>query len=111
MATIQDVRTCKTLGWTNRNIKKHCTVSLLSSRLTLTHSFQQQNSLHTGTNNIFIFGYIVGENNFVGEWRVAASDPLTPTWGNAFVMSRRAGTDRAGAGARVSSQAPATGAG
>ena len=41
------------------------------------------------TTNIFIFGYIVGENNFVGEWRVAAADPLTPTWGNAFVMSRK----------------------
>ena len=64
----------------------------------LSHSFQQQNAIHIGTNNIFIFGYIVGENNFVGEWRVAASDPLTPTWGNTFVMSRKAGTGRAGAG-------------
>ncbi|KDR85898.1 hypothetical protein GALMADRAFT_218961 [Galerina marginata CBS 339.88] len=40
-------------------------------------------------NYIFIFGYVVGETNFVGEWRVAASDPLRPVWGSAFVMSRR----------------------
>ena len=46
--------------------------------------------------NIFIFGYLVGEHNFVGEWRVAASDPLRPTWGGAFVMSRRVGGDDGG---------------
>lgn len=56
------------------------------------------------TNNIFIFGYIVGENNFVGEWRVAASDPLSPTWGSTFVMSRRAATAARGG---VQVQAPA----
>ncbi|KAF8954211.1 hypothetical protein BDZ97DRAFT_1866553 [Flammula alnicola] len=42
-------------------------------------------------NYIFIFGYVVGERTFVGEWRVAASDPLRPTWGSAFVMSRVGG--------------------
>ena len=31
----------------------------------------------------------MGEHNFVGEWRVAASDPLRPTWSGAIVMSRR----------------------
>jgi hypothetical protein len=67
------------------------------------------NAAHTGTNNIFIFGYIVGEHNFVGEWRVAASDPLSPTWGNAFVMSRRAGTGAGAAGAQVQAQASAAG--
>ena len=39
--------------------------------------------------NFFIFGYVVGESNFVGEWRVAATDPLSPTWGGAIVMSRK----------------------
>ena len=41
------------------------------------------------TNYLFVCGYLVGENNFVGEWRVAAADPLRPAWGSAFVMSRR----------------------
>ncbi|KAF8971877.1 hypothetical protein BDZ97DRAFT_1913764 [Flammula alnicola] len=44
-------------------------------------------------NYIFIFGYVVGERTFVGEWRVAASDPLRPTWGSAFVMSRVGGEE------------------
>jgi len=52
----------------------------------------RSSNVNNTTNNIFIFGYIVGEHNFVGEWRVAASDPLRPTWGSAFVMSRRATT-------------------
>ncbi|KAF8893705.1 hypothetical protein CPB84DRAFT_1783210 [Gymnopilus junonius] len=46
-------------------------------------------SRRSETNAIFIFGYVVGDNNFVGEWRVAASDPLRPVWGSAFVMSKR----------------------
>jgi len=41
------------------------------------------------TNYLFVCGYLVGENNFVGEWRVAAADPLRPAWGSAFAMSRR----------------------
>ncbi|KAF9478896.1 hypothetical protein BDN70DRAFT_932997 [Pholiota conissans] len=40
---------------------------------------------------IFIFGYVVGGGTFVGEWRVAASDPMRPAWGGAFVMSRVGG--------------------
>ncbi|CAA7264935.1 unnamed protein product [Cyclocybe aegerita] len=42
-------------------------------------------------NYLFICGYLVGERNFVGEWRVAHADPLRPTWGSAVVMSRREG--------------------
>ena len=45
-----------------------------------------------------MFGYIVGENNFVGEWRLAASDPLCPAWGSAFVMSRKVDRGRGGGG-------------
>jgi len=51
-------------------------------------------SVSTGNNtimNVFIFGYLVGENNFVGEWRLAATNPLVRTWGGAFVMSRKIG--------------------
>ncbi|KAF8799856.1 hypothetical protein BYT27DRAFT_6848701 [Phlegmacium glaucopus] len=59
---------------------------------------------NNNNSNIFIFGYIVGENNFVGEWRLAASDPLRPTWGGAFVMGRRASGEQA-AQAPVSSGA------
>ncbi|KAF8167243.1 hypothetical protein B0H34DRAFT_669736 [Crassisporium funariophilum] len=29
------------------------------------------------------------EGVFVGEWRIATSDPVRPTWGGPFVMSRR----------------------
>ena len=43
---------------------------------------------HVPMNFMFIFGYIVGGRTFVGEWRVAASDPMRPAWGGAFVMSR-----------------------
>lgn len=58
----------------------------------------------------------MGDHNFVGEWRVAASDPLSPTWGGALVMSRRAGGGRVGAGgvgqaqAQVSAPPPAAAA-
>lgn len=43
-----------------------------------------------------MFGYIIADANFVGEWRVAADDPLRPTWGGAFVMSKK--VDRGGRG-------------
>jgi len=47
--------------------------------------------------NFFIFGYVVGENNFVGEWRPAASNPFDPFCGSAFVMSRKFGEGGGGA--------------
>ncbi|PPQ70260.1 hypothetical protein CVT25_013297 [Psilocybe cyanescens] len=43
---------------------------------------------------LFVFGYVVGAHagggggSFVGEWRIAGSDPMRPSWGGAFVMSR-----------------------
>lgn len=36
----------------------------------------------------FVFGYIVGGETFVGEWRFAAIAPWRPTWGGPFVMSK-----------------------
>ncbi|KAF9055743.1 hypothetical protein BJ165DRAFT_441283 [Panaeolus papilionaceus] len=38
---------------------------------------------------MFIFGYVVGGENFVGEWRLAMTDPTAPAWSGAFVMSRK----------------------
>ena len=40
-------------------------------------------------NFIFFYGYLVGNETFVGNWRFAALDPNVPTWESAFVMSRR----------------------
>lgn len=40
-------------------------------------------------NFIFFYGYLVGGETFVGNWRFAAADPNIPTWESAFVMSRR----------------------
>ena len=37
----------------------------------------------------FIFGYLVGDGTFVGEWRVAGADPLRPAWSGPIVLSRR----------------------
>ena len=37
----------------------------------------------------FIFGYLVGDTTFVGEWRVAGADPLKPAWSGPIVLSRR----------------------
>ncbi|KIM38129.1 hypothetical protein M413DRAFT_30278 [Hebeloma cylindrosporum] len=37
----------------------------------------------------FIFGYLVGETTFVGEWRVGGADPLKPAWSGPVVLSRR----------------------
>ena len=37
----------------------------------------------------FIFGYLVGDTTFVGEWRVAGADPLRPAYGGPIVLSRR----------------------
>jgi len=37
----------------------------------------------------FIFGYLVGEGTFVGEWRVGGADPLKPAWSGPIVLSRR----------------------
>ena len=39
--------------------------------------------------NMFICGYIVGGRTFVGEWRMAASDPLKPGWSGPVLMSLR----------------------
>ena len=39
--------------------------------------------------NMIILGYVVGDQNFVGEWRMAASDPLRPGWCGPVVMCRR----------------------
>jgi hypothetical protein len=39
--------------------------------------------------NMFICGYIVGGRTFVGEWRMAASDPLKPGWSGPIMMSLR----------------------
>jgi hypothetical protein len=39
--------------------------------------------------NMFICGYIVGGRTFVGEWRMAASDPLKPGWSGPILMSLR----------------------
>ncbi|KAF7784923.1 hypothetical protein Agabi119p4_1088 [Agaricus bisporus var. burnettii] len=38
---------------------------------------------------LFFYGYLVGGERFVGNWRFAAVDPRSPTWESAFVMSRR----------------------
>jgi len=43
--------------------------------------------------NFFIFG------NFVGECRLAASNPFDPFCGRAFVMSRKIGEGGGGGGA------------
>ncbi|KXN84630.1 hypothetical protein AN958_12262, partial [Leucoagaricus sp. SymC.cos] len=40
-------------------------------------------------NFIFLYGYLVGSETFVGNWRFAAKDPNVPSWESAFVMSRR----------------------
>jgi len=37
----------------------------------------------------FMFGYLVGDTTFVGEWRVAGADPLKPAWSGPIVLSRR----------------------
>ncbi|TFK42225.1 hypothetical protein BDQ12DRAFT_598949 [Crucibulum laeve] len=39
--------------------------------------------------HVFFYGYLVGGQNFVGNWRVAAADPLMPAWESAFTMSKR----------------------
>lgn len=39
--------------------------------------------------NMFICGYVVGGSTFVGEWRMAAGDPLKPGWSGAILMSLR----------------------
>lgn len=39
-------------------------------------------------NFTFIFGYVVGGRSFVGEWRMAATDPMRPALGGMLVMSR-----------------------
>ncbi|KAF9528090.1 hypothetical protein CPB83DRAFT_894583 [Crepidotus variabilis] len=44
-------------------------------------------------NHMFVCGYVVAENTFVGEWRMAAGDPLMPAWSGPFVMSRRRGEE------------------
>lgn len=46
-------------------------------------------------NFIFFYGYLVGSETFVGNWRFAALDPSLPTWESAFVMSRRKDDDDA----------------
>lgn len=43
--------------------------------------------------HMFICGYIVNEKNFVGEWRMAAMDPLKPAWGGPVLMTRRDGEE------------------
>ncbi|KAF9447852.1 hypothetical protein P691DRAFT_670651 [Macrolepiota fuliginosa MF-IS2] len=40
-------------------------------------------------NPVFFYGYLVGDETFVGNWRFAALDPNIPAWESAFVMSRR----------------------
>src|SRR6266540_197776 len=39
--------------------------------------------------NMIILGYVVGDGNFVGEWRMAASDPVRPGWCGPVFMCRR----------------------
>jgi len=39
--------------------------------------------------NMFICGYIVGGKTFVGEWRMAACDPIKPGWSGPILMSLR----------------------
>lgn len=39
--------------------------------------------------NMFICGYVVGGKTFVGEWRMAANDPLKPGWSGPILMSLR----------------------
>jgi hypothetical protein len=94
LATIRDVRTCTTLGWVDRYTQKSWCTSIPFLLLSENTNFlffptNLQNRADNTISNFFIFGYIVGENNFVGEWRLAATDPLNPTWGGAFVMSRK----------------------
>lgn len=36
------------------------------------------------------YGYIYGGNTFVGNWRYAGGDPLTPSFEAPFIMSKRA---------------------
>jgi hypothetical protein len=43
--------------------------------------------------HMFICGYVVNEKNFVGEWRMAASDPLKPAWGGPVLMTKRDGEE------------------
>jgi hypothetical protein len=38
---------------------------------------------------VIFYGYIVGGQNFVGNWRPAGADPSMPAWECAFTMSRR----------------------
>ena len=48
--------------------------------------------------NMIILGYVVGDQNFVGEWRMATTDPLRPGWGGPVVMCRREPQQKEGAG-------------
>ena len=38
---------------------------------------------------VIFYGYIVGGQNFVGNWRPAGVDIAAPAWECAFSMSRR----------------------
>jgi len=60
------------------------------------HAQQQQGEEEEDQNplsHMFICGYVVNEKNFVGEWRMAASDPLKPAWGGPVLMTKRDGEE------------------
>lgn len=40
-------------------------------------------------NHLFFYGYLVGGETLVGNWRLASTDPFVPTWESAFVLSKR----------------------
>ena len=52
-------------------------------------NFLKQNTAENNVSNFFMFGYLIGEHNFVGEWRIAADNPLNPTWAGPFALSRK----------------------
>ncbi|KAJ3563282.1 hypothetical protein NP233_g9038 [Leucocoprinus birnbaumii] len=52
-------------------------------------------------NFIFMYGYLVNNETFIGNWRFAAHEPNLPTWESAFVMSRRKDEDGSGSEGEV----------
>jgi hypothetical protein len=89
---LQLLWTSSTMGRAYRHVAHVCELSILPPSRSIPHlgsfcfGFHQRDAR---LGNIFFYGYIIGGQNFVGNWRIAHEDASVPAWESAFTMSRR----------------------